>query len=312
MTTADTAPAPAAGPAEDPGADRAEDLGFGWRGDAVDLPAYLERVGLDAGLPPTEAALRALHRAHVTSIPFENLEIMLGRPIETGLEAVQDKLVRRPRGGYCFEHSALFAAVLERLGFQVTGLLGRVMMGARKLRPPTHGILHVRLPDRPADEPGWLCDVGFGGGPLEPLRFAGGAAVEQDGWAYRLRRDPAGPGPLGSADRWELHQRDPGGWIRRHVFTTDEAYRIDFEALNFFVYAHPRSPFTTRPFVQRFLAEEHRVLDGTTATVTRPDGSVETREHAPAALPDVLASEFAITLEGDDPARLVAWLEARA
>ncbi|MEV5831349.1 arylamine N-acetyltransferase [Spirillospora sp. NPDC052242] len=304
MTTTD--------PTEGRTEEHTEDVGLGWRGDAVDLPAYLKRVGLDAGLPPTEATLRALHRAHVTSIPFENLEIMLGRPIEVDLESVQAKLVDRPRGGYCFEHSGLFAAVLERLGFQVTGLLGRVMMGAVKLRPPTHGILHVRLPDQPADEPGWLCDVGFGGGPLEPLRFDDGAEVEQDGWNYRLRRDPSGPARHGSADGWELHERVPDGWLRRHVFTMNEAYRIDFEALNFYVYAHPRSPFTTRPFVQRFLPEAHRVLDGTTVTVTRPDGSVETREHAPAALPDVLASDFAITLEGDDPARLVAWLEARA
>ncbi|OLT36061.1 hypothetical protein BJF79_31545 [Actinomadura sp. CNU-125] len=284
-----------------------EDLGFGWRGDALDLPAYLKRVGLDADLPPTEETLRALHRAHVTSIPFENLEIMLGRPVEVGLESVQAKLVDRPRGGYCFEHSALFAAALERLGFQVSGLVGRVMMGAEKLRPTTHGLVHVRLPGQDPDEPGWLADVGFGSGPLEPLRFVDGPPDEQDeqdGWGYRLRR--------GDTHAWEMHQRGPDGWLRRHMFDEAEAYRVDFEALNFYVYANPRSPFTARPFVQRFLPESHRVLDGTTVTVTRPDGSVETRAHAPADLPDVLASDFAITLEGDDPGRLVAWLEARA
>ncbi|QFG22639.1 arylamine N-acetyltransferase [Actinomadura sp. WMMB 499] len=297
-----------------------EDLGLGWRGGALDLPAYLKRIGLytgadagtDAGtgaaLPPTEETLRALHRAHVTSIPFENLEIMLGRPIEVDLETVQAKLVGRPRGGYCFEHSGLFAAALERLGFEVTGLLGRVMMGAEKLRPPTHGILHVRLPGQDPDEPGWLADVGFGGGPLEPLRFRDGEEDDQDGWGYRLRRGTAG----GAAGGWELHQTTPGGWLRRHIFPMNEAFRVDFEALNFYVYAHPRSPFTMRPFVQRFLPESHRVLDGTAETLTRPDGSVETREHAPAALPDVLASDFAITLEGGDPERLVAWLEERA
>ncbi|MFV2173522.1 arylamine N-acetyltransferase [Actinomadura sp. LOL_016] len=281
-----------------------EDLGLGWRGDALDLPAYLKRIGLDAGLPPTEETLRALHRAHVTSIPFENLEIMLGRPVEVDLESVQAKLVDRPRGGYCFEHSVLFAAALERHGFEVSGLLGRVMMGAEKLRPPTHGILHVRLPGQDPDEPGWLGDVGFGGGPLEPLRLRDGAQDEQDGWGYRLRRDGSGG--------WELYQRDPGGWLRRHIFPMNEAFRVDFETLNFHVYAHPRSPFATRPFVQRFRPESHRVLDGTTVTVTRPDGSVESRSHAPAELPDVLAADFAITLEGDDPGRLVGWLEERA
>ncbi|MBE1532775.1 arylamine N-acetyltransferase family protein [Actinomadura algeriensis] len=281
-----------------------EDLGLGWRGDALDLPAYLKRVGLGADLPPTEATLRALHRAHITSVPFENLEIMLGRPIAVDLESVQAKLVDRPRGGYCFEHSGLFAAVLERLGFEVRGLVARVMMGADKLRPTTHGILRVRLPGQAPDEPGWLADTGFGAGPLEPVRFVDGAEDDQDGWGYRLRR--------GDTHAWELHHRTPDGWMRRHMFDENEAYRVDFEALNFYVYAHPHSPFTTRPFVQRFLPDSHHVLDGTTVTVTRPDGSVETRAHTPAALPDVLASDFAITLEGDDPGRLVAWLEARA
>jgi N-hydroxyarylamine O-acetyltransferase len=287
-----------------------DDLGYGWQGDLLDLPAYLKRVGYDGDLAPTGATLRALHRAHVTSIPFENLEIMLGRPIEMSLEAVQAKLAGRPRGGYCFEHNRLFAAVLERLGFEVTALSARVTLGEPRLRPPTHALLHVRPPDASRDEPAWLCDVGFGAGPLEPLRFADGEEVVQDGWGFRLQRgrtvttwDPHTAG-------WEMHQRGPDGWVQRHTFPLNETFRVDFDVLNYYVSTNPRSPFTARPFTQKFSPETLHVLDGTTLTVTHPDGAVETRELTPAQLPDALADDFGIVLEGEDASRLVEFVQA--
>jgi len=172
----------------------------GWDGEQLDLDAYLHRIGFDGDPAPTLAALRALHRGHVTSIPFENLEIMLGRGVPLDLASVQDKLVRRRRGGYCFEHTRLFAAALERLGFGFTALTGRVSMGSEnKFRPATHALLRVETAD---DERAWLCDVGFGAGPLEPLEFADGATATQGGgWRYRgrcSRRPPRGPRTGGS------------------------------------------------------------------------------------------------------------------
>ncbi|MFD0683516.1 arylamine N-acetyltransferase family protein [Actinomadura fibrosa] len=284
-----------------------DDAGYGWRGDLIDLPAYLKRIGFDGEPEPTTATLRALHRAHVTSIPFENLEIILGRPVRLGAEAIQAKLVDRARGGYCFEHAELFAGVLERIGFEVTALVGRVTLGAEKVASPTHALLHVREPGHPSGEPALLCDVGFGAGPLEPLEIPGTAEVDQDGWGFRLR-----PGRTVTAwdpptQGWEMHQRGADGWVQRHVFTLNEAFRVDFRVLSHYVSTSPRSPFTTRPFAQRFSVDSLRVLDGTTLTVTRPDGRTERREElAPARLPDVLAAEFGIVLEGDDPRRLVA------
>src|SRR6516164_7620350 len=94
----------------------------------LDLPAYLDRVEYTGPCAPTTAVLQALHLAHVTHIPFENLDIQLGRPIRLDLESLQAKLVRARRGGYCFEHNTLFAAVLERLGFGVTRLAARVRL----------------------------------------------------------------------------------------------------------------------------------------------------------------------------------------
>ncbi|SNS53564.1 N-hydroxyarylamine O-acetyltransferase [Actinomadura meyerae] len=291
-----------------------EDLGYGWQGELLDLPAYLKRVGYDGALAPTAATLRALHRAHVTSIPFENLEIMLGRPVEMPLDAVQAKLVGRPRGGYCFEHNRLFAAVLERLGFEVAALSGRVMLGAERLRPPTHALLDVRPPDQPRDEPAWLCDVGFGAGPLEPLPFIDGAEAVQDGWGFRLRRGRVGRTTTAldpATAEWEMYQREANGWLRRHTFALNEVYRIDFDVLNYYVYANPKSPFTTRPFAQRFSPEALHVLDGTTLTITRPDGASESRELDPEELPETLARDFGIVLEGEDVPRLVGFVRER-
>ncbi|MFB4304580.1 arylamine N-acetyltransferase [Actinomadura sp. GTD37] len=285
-----------------------EDLGYGWQGGLLDLPGYLERVGYDGDLAPVEGTLRALHRAHVTSIPFENLEIMLGRPVVVSLDAVQAKLVRRARGGYCFEHTRLFAAVLERLGFEVTALAGRVTLGSAHVRPMTHALLHVRPPDRPRDEPAWLCDVGFGAGPLEPLRLVDGEEVVQDGWGFRLQRGRTVTTWSPHTAAWELHQAAGDGWLQRHTFTLNETFRIDFDVLSHYVSTSPRSPFTTRPFAQKFTSDALRVLDGTTLTVTRPDGSSENRVLAPEELPGTLARDFGIVLEGEDVPRLIAFV----
>ncbi|MFE1596355.1 arylamine N-acetyltransferase [Nocardia sp. NPDC058705] len=101
----------------------------GWQGDDLDLDAYLARIGYDGPRTASVETLRALVRAHTTTIPFENLEIILGRGIPLDLASLQDKMIRQRRGGYCFENAALFAAALERLGFGVSGLSGRVTYG---------------------------------------------------------------------------------------------------------------------------------------------------------------------------------------
>ncbi|MEU6034592.1 arylamine N-acetyltransferase [Actinomadura sp. NPDC047616] len=281
----------------------------GWDGDALDVDAYLRRLGFDGAPSPTLATLRALHRAHVTSIPFENLEIMLRRAVPLDIPALQDKMVYGRRGGYCFEHNRLFAAALERLGFRFTALIGRVTMGAEnKIRPATHALLRVEIDGR-----AWLCDVGFGAGPLEPLEFTDGAASTQgDGWRYRLER-------LGPVDErvphvalWTLFQAPaPGtadGWVDRHNFTENPAFPIDYEVANHYVSTHPRSPFTSRPFAQRYTAGAHHVLDGLTLTTSRPDGSADKRELSPGELTDALADVFGIVLHEADAARLTASL----
>src|SRR5262245_17149912 len=98
--------------------------------DKVDVGSYAARIGYAGDMAPTLETLKALHFAHSTSIPFENLDILMGRPISLELDWLQAKLIAGRRGGYCFEQNAYFATVLERLGFKVTRLAARVRFGA--------------------------------------------------------------------------------------------------------------------------------------------------------------------------------------
>ena len=194
------------------------DPAYGWRGELLDLDAYLTRIGAKGELPPSVETLRVLMRAHALAIPFENLEIVLGRPILLGVGDLQDKMVRASRGGYCYEHVTLFAAVLERLGFGVTGLSARVRMGSGALRPATHALLRVA-----ADRGDWICDVGFGHGQLEPIELADGARTTRESWPFRLERAGARRG----VEEWLLYAGDGATLTSTRVDGTDETVRLE-------------------------------------------------------------------------------------
>ncbi|MEV4239269.1 MULTISPECIES: arylamine N-acetyltransferase [unclassified Nocardia] len=280
------------------------DPAYHWNGAELDLDAYLARIGYTGDRTPTLAALRALVHAHTTTIPFENLESILGRPVPLDLESLQDKMIRHRRGGYCYENVGLFAAALERLGFGVTGLSGRVTMGvADGLRPATHALLRVTTGD---DDRVWICDVGFGSGPLAPYELVEGGEFALGDWRFRLEHTT---GELDS-DLWVLHQFGRDGWIDRYTFTLNPQYRIDFAVGNHFVSTAPRSPFTARPFVQRFLPDVHHVLDNLTLITEYPNGSSETRELELTELPKVLTEVFDIDLSEPDATALAQgpWL----
>lgn len=270
-----------------------------WDSDDLDLPAYLARIGLTGQPSPTATTLDALHRGHTTSIPFENLDIMLGRDIPLDVRSLQRKLVASRRGGYCFEHAALFAAVLERLGFRFTALSGRVTLGGEwSSRPPTHALIVVETEGRRL-----LCDVGFGRGPLEPVELVDGHEVDQDGWRLRLTSEPVDD--VFGTKRHILWHRVGDVWIDRHTFTDDPQFPIDYRVRSHFVSTSPRSPFTTRPFVQRFTADMHHTLDDSTLTSAGPDGAQSARDVPVGELPELLRDVFDIDLSEADGRALV-------
>jgi N-hydroxyarylamine O-acetyltransferase len=249
----------------------------------VDLDAYIARINYTGDLGPTLETLQGLHLAHATSIPFENLDVLLGRPIALDLDSLQAKLVAGGRGGYCFEHNLLFAAVLESLGFQVTRLAARVLMGAAKLRPRTHMLLSVDIEGEP-----WLADVGFGGeGLLRPIRLRQGEPMPQFGWAFRVQ------------DNGHVHvlqSLHDDGWFDLYVFTLEPQYPIDYVVANHYTSTHPHSPFTQTLVVQRTSPEARWTLrnlelseerPGHTASRTLPDD-----DALLAALSDIFGLHF--------------------
>ena len=247
----------------------------------LDLDAYLARVGYEGRVEPTREVLDAIHLAHATTIPFENLDILLGRPIRLDLASLQDKLVRDRRGGYCFEHNTLFAAVLEAVGFGVTRLGARVRFGARSVTARTHMALLVE-----ADGQDRLADVGFGGGgvlrsmPIEP-----GPELDQFGWRFRLVDDD---------EIRVLQTHRPNGWLDLYAFTFEPQYPIDAEMANHFTSTHPSSPFTRTLTAQLSGPERSLILRGRKLIEETPTGetSSEVREDD---LLQVLAERFMLS-----------------
>jgi N-hydroxyarylamine O-acetyltransferase len=251
-----------------------------WNSAVIDLDAYLHRIGFTARPRRDVATLHGLVRAHATAIPFENLDILLGRPISLDLGDIQDKLVTRRRGGYCFEQNFLLAAVLERLGFTPVGVAARVHHGDRLL-PRTHMALAVE-----AEGERWLADVGFGNG-----RLTDAVPFTPHGPAHRLHHTDGA---------WTLRTRIADEWHRLYTFTLDPTLPIDFTVLNHYTSTHPRSPFTRRCYLHRTTATGSTTLDGT--DLRHVDAAGETQHHTASAteLPDLLRTTFDLDLPPTD------------
>jgi N-hydroxyarylamine O-acetyltransferase len=229
-----------------------------------DLDAYLHRIGYSGDLRPMRQLLERLHLAHVTHIPFENLDILLKRPIRLDIGSLQAKLVVAGRGGYCFEQNGLFAAVLRELGFSVTNLAARVHYRTTHIRPRTHRTSLVEV-----DGERLLVDVGFGAsGPFVPVPLDGARVSSQFAWSYRVM------------EREGLHFLQSmlaGEWTDLYSFSLDPQLETDYEMANYYVSTFPESPFVKALTVQKRNTEARHTLRGTEYTLDH--GSVVTKRH---------------------------------
>jgi N-hydroxyarylamine O-acetyltransferase len=250
-----------------------------------DLDAYLARVGYDGPRVPTLPVLRELTAAHAQAIPFENLDVLLGRPIDLAIDAVFAKLVRERRGGYCFEQNGLLLHALTSLGYEVRPLSARVRIDRHRddTPPRTHMFLRVEL-----DGTSWLTDVGVGGLSLTaPLRLTTDALQETPHEPRRIVRE---------GDRWFHQARLGETWADVCEFTGEEMPPIDREVANWFTSAHPASHFRNRMIVARAAPDGRRItLLNRELKLRDRDGRAETQviESAPALL-DVLAQHFGL------------------
>ncbi len=183
----------------------------------MDIDAYLHRIRYSGVRTPTADTLHALHRAHMLSVPFENLDIHLGRPIVLDEEKLFEKIVRQRRGGFCYELNGLFAALLRDLEFQVTMLSARVHQGGTIGREFDHMTLLVQCEER------WLADVGFGDSFIEPLRLDDPGTQIQNGIGYRIERQ---------GDIWMMMQQRPTEeWAITYQFEIQPRRLQDFTGM---------------------------------------------------------------------------------
>ncbi|RYP88732.1 arylamine N-acetyltransferase [Nocardioides guangzhouensis] len=264
-----------------------------WQVDQLDLEGYLQRLGVPAR-EPAPAALSELHEAHVRAFTFDNIDVLLGQHPGVSLDAIQQKFVGRGRGGYCFEHSTLFAAALERLGYRVRRHLGRVGdpdEGTQQAR--THMAVEVVLAGERL-----LCDPGFGMSLLRPIPLADGAEDDYlPGWRYRLRRTDAGD--------WALHRLREAGWEVAHTTDELEVMPLDVVMGHHYTSTYPGSHFTTGLMVTRHLPGRHVTVTHDSLTVRTPGGATEHRALREGELAEWLSTLDA-RLTGDERDRLLA------
>lgn len=197
----------------------------------MNAEAYLHRIGYQGPLEPTVDVLRQLHRNHMYAVPFENLDVTLGRPIVLSLPSLFEKIVMRRRGGFCYELNALFSWLLQEIGFKVEMLSGRVFNGGVPGAEFDHMLL---LLDTGAK---LIADVGFGDSFIEPIHFCPEEQI-QHGHSYRLvERD----------DKWILHQRAPRSESKpQYIFSLKPRQIDDFRTMCHYHQTSPDSVFTSK------------------------------------------------------------------
>jgi len=250
--------------------------------------AYLNRIGVTAPAVCDAAGLRTLHRAHQRAVPFENLSIHLAEPISLAEPDLIDKIVRRRRGGFCYELNGTFALLLEALGAQVVRVAARVY-GQAGLGPPFD---HLALIVRPADGSGpWLADVGFGSHSDYPLLAE--ARDDQD--------DPAGRFRLADADGGDIDVLRNG--TPQYRIETRERSLADCVPTCWWQQTSPLSHFTRSTICSRLTPGGRVSISGRmliqTQDGTRTERRLDTDDYLLAAYRD----HFGIVLDRlpDDP-----------
>ena len=263
-----------------------------WQIDVLDLAGYLSRLGAPVR-EPSRAALAELHEAHVRAFTFDNIDVLLGQHPGVSLDALQEKFVVRGRGGYCFEHSTIFAAALERLGYQVRRHLGRVgdpEAGTQQGR--THMVAEVVL-----DGQRLLCDPGFGMSLLRPIPMADDAEDDYlPGWRYQLRRTEGGA--------WALYRMREEGWELAHTTDELEVKPVDVVMGHHYTSTYPGSHFTTGFMVARHLPAGHVTVTHQSLTIRTPGKPTEHRPLRAGEIGEWL-STLEVHLGSEERARLV-------
>ena len=213
---------------------------------------FFQRIGLDSATP-VDLSLDLLGRiqsACVTSIAYENLDILDQEPLDLTPEALFDKIVLHQRGGYCFELNGLLTHMLRQMGYRVSERFARYLRGESALPMRRHRVVIISL-----DDGDYLCDIGVGQiAPRLPLKIEAGLVQTQNGETYRFDRHPD--------HGWILSDLHDGSWRAYICFTDDPAYDVDFIQPSFFCESHPDSVFNKEPMIAIKTAAGRQTIDG--------------------------------------------------
>ena len=250
----------------------------------MNTKSYLSRIGYDGPTAPSAQTLSDLHRAHVLNVPFENLDIHLGRPILIDPAAFYDKIVTHRRGGFCYELNGLFSQLLRELGFQVTLLSARVYGGNGPGPEFDHLVLNVDL-----DEP-WLADVGFGDSFREPLRLDCSGEQKQGGDSFQISRQ---------GNNLTMSCRHPGtDWESRYLFSLQPRQLAEFSSTCNYQQTSPNSHFTHRRICTLATPNGRTTLGETQLNITEDGKRWETAVDDPEEYLQLLRRYFGIDLDG--------------
>jgi N-hydroxyarylamine O-acetyltransferase len=248
----------------------------------LDVGAYLDRIGYLGPIEATAENLRALHRAHLLTVPFENLDISLGRKIVLEQEAILRKILELRRGGFCYELNSAFAGLLRALGFQVTLLSARVARSDGGEGPEfDHLTLRIDL-----EEP-WLADVGFGDSFSEPLRLEAETEQADPSGTFRLIED---------AGHWQMQKRESdGNWRAQYSFSLLPRRLEEFTGMCHFHQTSPDSSFTQKRICSRATAEGRVTVSEMKLIVTCNGQREERRLNSAEEWMSTLQEQFGIT-----------------
>lgn len=233
------------------------------------IPAFFERIGLpqDTPVSHTYEFLKLIQYHCVTHIAYENLDILDGTPLSLDPAALYDKIVRRGRGGYCFEVNGLLFMVLSEMGFEVSDHFARYLRGEQGIPMRRHRILSVTC-----DDGTYICDIGIGqSAPRYPVKSEVGLIQEQFGETYRFEYDAE----LG----YILCDLHGGKWRRFFSFTEEKQYPVDFIQPSFWCERHHDSPFNKAPMLSIKTEKGRKTLDGRTYKIFVGDTLVHIEEN---------------------------------
>ncbi|MEM9620047.1 MAG: arylamine N-acetyltransferase [Pseudomonadota bacterium] len=252
---------------------------------SMDVNQYLQRIHFQGRPAADLATLRQIHHQHLLHIPYENLDVQLGTPLDFDMQRIFTKLVTHNRGGWCYEMNGLMGWALSELGFQVTRMSGAVMRASEgDLQLGNHLLLEVLL------EQPYLADVGLGDGLREPIPIRAGEYI-QGGLTYRLEHMADG--------YWRLHNQQFSN-VSSFDFKHAPALEDELEAKCQWLQTAPESPFKMLLIAQRFKPESIAVqLGKVSTTITAQGKQSETRETLE-ELQQHLRDEFDLSVDLSD------------